>query len=674
MECHRELGCSEEELRATLSRHLDGELSGAESEAVEDHLKKCERCRGDVATLRGVDRTVRRSVDETRASEGFVGRVMSALSGTRRRAGAGGRTVPRAVVWAVAAVLALGAAALAWAVISRLVAKPRRPRRELGLALPASVPGLEAPAPAWRVRTSGARRWEEVARDARVAAATELELVGGGGPGLIERADGLGVHCAAGTRLVIGHAATDSLGIALAEGRILVAFPEGAGRFELGLHDPSKLGGPADAVAPTVAFEGSAASLLAEVRGGTAVVTVVSGAAALSWAGGGRDLARRESAVVKVTGGVASVEDVAFVDLRALDISFAPAPLRVSPWPQAGGSAARDGRSPFEFALPPRKILELGPGPGAAGPVIGPDGTVYVLAGPAPGRLLGIRKGRIVASVTLEEGPVGAPAVARDGTVLVATRSGVVRASPDLARVEKVVELGGRDIPRSGCTVAPGGDIFVLLGTGLAAFRSDGSSRWRRDDIRSGSPPSVGPDGTVYVAAISGKLHALDPATGEDRAFASTPIDEPFLSRVAVAPDGTAYAVSARRYLAWRSADGKSGRVALPVSEYVLAPAILPSGEVVVASSGGAIHRLKARPTEAPARAFFQAGERIARGPVVDACGRIAVWTASGKLVAVEPNGRSVSWDLGVEESSSAAVARDGAILFVTRDGAFFGK
>ncbi len=670
MECHREIGCSEEELRAMLSRHLDGELSGAESEAVEDHLKECDRCRGEVATLRGVDRTVRHSVEETRASEGFVSRVMSALSGRRRRAGAGGRSVPRAVVWGVVTVLALGVVALVWAIVSWLVAKPPEPLRELGLAMPVSVPGLDAPAPAWRVWTPSDGRWSEVARDARVAAATELELGGSAGPGLVVRADGLGIHCAPGTHLVIGPAATDASGISLAEGRVLVTVPRGAGRFELGLLD-RPLDRLEDLPGPAVALGGGPASVLAEVQGGVAVVTVISGRAALSWATGARDLIRRERAEVTDAKGIGTV---ALVDLRALDLAFAPARLRVSPWPQAGGSAAREGRSPFEFALPPRKILELGAGTGASAPVIGPDGTAYVLAGPAPGRLLGIRKGKVAASATLGEAPVGAPAVARGGAVLVATRTGVVRVSPDLSRVVKVVALEGRDMPRSGPTVAPGGDIYVLLGAGLAAFRSDGGARWRRDDIRSGSPPSVGPDGTVYVAAISGKLHALDPATGEDRAFASTPVDEPFLSHVAVAPDGTAYAVSARRYLAWRSADGKSGRVALPVSEYVIAPAIMTSGEVVVASSGGVIHKLGPRPTSAPARPFFQTGERIARGPVVDECGRIAVWTASGKLVVVEPSGRSISWDLGAEEGSAAAVARDGAILFVTRDGAFYGR
>ena len=670
MECHRELGCSEEELREMLSRHLDGELSGPEAEAVEDHLKECDRCRAEVASLRGVDRTVRRSVDRTRASKNFVRRVMHAMSG--RHGSVGGGSGRRAVVWGISALLAVGAGSLVWVVVSWLVASAPEPLRELGLALPGSVPGLEAARPPhWRTRRSGTRKWTALDPGSRVAAGTELELLPAGGPGLVERADGLRVYCAAGARLVVGPAATDEGGLILAEGRVFVALSENARRFELGLFDPSDLKRTEPLPGPAAAFEGEAASVLFEVHDDVAVVTTVSGKVSLSWATGARDLVARERAEVTDAEGAGGVT---LVDLRALDLGFAPARLSVSPWPQVGGSAARQGCSPFEFALPPKRILDLGAGSGAAGPVIGLDGTAYVLVGAAPGRLLGVRGGKVAASVALDEAPVGAPAVAPDGTVFVVTQSGVVRAPADLARVERIVALAPGDMPRAGPTVAPGGDLYIVLGAGLAAFAPDGRPLWRRNDIRSGSPPSVGPDGTVYVAAISGKLHALDPVTGEDRAPASTPMDEPFLAHVAVAPDGTAYAVSARRYLAWRTPEGRSGRVRLPVSEYVLAPAITPSGEVVVVSSGGIIHRLGPRPSEAPARPFFQVGEGITRGPLVDASGRVVVWTASGRLVAVEPSGRSMSWELGAEEGSAGAVTRGGAILFVTRGGVFFGR
>jgi outer membrane protein assembly factor BamB len=575
-------------------------------------------------------------------------------------------------VWGVGVVLAVGAAALGWVVVSWLVAEPPEPPRELGLTMPGSAPGLNATRPpVWRVRVLKKKPWSKVVAGACVTAGTELELGSRSGPGLVERSDGLRIYCAPGTLLKVDLTATDESGISLVKGRALVTIPKGAERFALGLTDPPRFK-PGDSLATrAVTFAGEAGTILSEVAGSVAFVTTVSGKATLSWPTGARDLVRRERLEVTAT---REVVNVGLVDLRALDLGFAPPELRVSPWPQVGGSAARDGLSPFKFALPPRRILDLDAGAGAAGPVIGADGTVYVLAGPAPGKLLALRGGKIAASATFEETPVGTPAVAPDGTILVAMRSGVARVSVDLARVTPVVAFEPGDMPRVGPTVTPEGDIYIVLGAGLAAYSSEGRQLWQRDDIRSSSPPSVASNGTVFIAAISGKLHALDPATGDDRTPSSTPVDEPFLAHVAVSSDGTAYAVSATRYLAWRTADGKSGRVALPVSEYVLAPAIMPSGEIVIASAGGVIHRLPPRPTEAPKQPFFEAGERIARGPVIDASGRVVVWTASGKLVAVEPSGRSRSWDLGAEDGSSAAVSRDGALLFVTGTGAFFGK
>jgi len=671
MECHREIGCPEGEVRAMLCRHLDGELSGPEAEAVEDHLKRCERCREEVASLRGLDRNIRHSVEQTRASDGFVRRVMSAMSGRNSAAGSGDRALPRAVVWGAAGVLAVGTAALVWAVVSWLVAGAPEPPREIGLAIPARVPGLDAARPpSWRVRSVGSKRWSDTPPNPRVRAATELEIAAEGGPGLVERPDGLRIHCAPGMRLVVGPRATDEGGVSLATGRALLTIPRGARRFELGLLDrPSEqsetLPGPA------VALGDGASSVLVVVRGEEAAVTVISGKAMLTWATGAREITSGERAEVTDREGA---RDVARFDLRALDLGFAPPGLRLSPWPQMGGSAAREGRTPFKFALPPMRRLDLGAGAGMGGAVIGPDDTAYVLAGPEPGRLLGLRDEKVVASAALEETPVGTPAVTPDGAVFVATRTGITRFSPDLARAGRVVALGPAEIPRAGPTVAPNGDLYVVLGAGLLAFAPDGHPRWRRGDIRSGSPPSVAPDGTVYIAAISGKLHALDPSTGEDRAPASTPVDEPFLAHVAVDSGGTAYAVSATRYLIWRAADGRSGRAALPVSEYVLAPAIMPSGEVLIASSGGVVHRLGPKPTEVATRPFFEAGERIARGPVVDSSGRVAVWTASGKLIVIEPSGRSTSWDLGAEESSAVAVSRDGGLLFVSRGGGWFGK
>jgi outer membrane protein assembly factor BamB len=225
-----------------------------------------------------------------------------------------------------------------------------------------------------------------------------------------------------------------------------------------------------------------------------------------------------------------------------------------------------------------------------------------------------------------------------------------------------------------GPTIAHDGSVYLVRGRALSAHGPDGSFRWRKEGLVAGAPPSVGPDGTVYVATFEGRLVALDPASGEDAPGGGTPVDEAFLSHPAVAPNGTAYAVSARRYLVWRAPGGEAGRAVLSESEYALAPAVGEDGTVYVASSAGAVLRLPPRPTGRAEAPFYEAGEGLVRGPVLDAEGRLVLWTAGGRLVVVEPTGRSRVHDLDAREPGGAAVGRDGALVFVTRDGRVFGR
>ena len=149
--------------------------------------------------------------------------------------------------------------------------------------------------------------------------------------------------------------------------------------------------------------------------------------------------------------------------------------------------------------------------------------------------------------------------------------------------------------------------------------------------------------------------------------------------------DGTAYAVSARGKLVWvasagphesRSAqaagEGSFRTVALPESDYALAPAVTLGGEVVVASSRGTVYRLPARPVSAPKTPFFEAGEPIRQGPLVDGEGRVVLITESGVLITIDPTGRSRTSDLDARDASPPAIARDGGLIFLTRDGRVF--
>ncbi|MHC4504460.1 MAG: zf-HC2 domain-containing protein [Planctomycetota bacterium] len=659
MECHRQLGCTEEELRTRLSRHLDGETRGSEAEAIEEHLKECARCRDELASLRGVDRSVAHAVSTTHARTGFVARVMEAMSRRRPSGRQEGKAVPRLLVWAIIAVAAPGLGVLAVFIIHGVIAKPPEPLREIDLYIGEATGAAEGALPArWRMRRAGEGEWTDLAPGAKLAAGTEVALDAGGGHGFIARKDSLRIYLAAGAAIAVDDEARADRGCALMEGRLLLVHGRAAMAFILALPRGDRLLGIR-----------RHSRVLVEVCEGK--TRAVKGSEGLSGPWGSMHLGAGFGAVLAPGRPVSGSERV---DLRAIDVSFAPSRYGTSPWPEIGGSSAREGNSPYELSLPPRKVLGLEGISGASAPVIGADGTLYFLAGPAPGRLVGVKGGKRAVSVPVPDPSVGDPAIAPDGSVLVATRVGLVRYRPGRDGFESVARLEADEIPNAGPMVGRNGAVYVVSGRGLAAYGSDGRLLWRRTDLKSNCAPSAGVDGEILVASMACKLHALDPETGRDRSAAATPVDEPFLAHVAVAHDGTAYAVSSSRYLVWRSVGGASGRVALPAAEYVLAPAIAPSGEVVVASSAGAVYRLPPRPAQPPKTPFFDAGEGIRRGPLVGGGGRIIVWTVSGKLVAVEKSGRPRAWELGVRDCSPGAVSRDGALFFVTRDGRLFGR
>lgn len=66
-----------------LSPYLDGELSAAETEALETHLKMCVTCREEMETLRLISGALQAGADTVQAPPGFAGGVVAALG--RRR-------------------------------------------------------------------------------------------------------------------------------------------------------------------------------------------------------------------------------------------------------------------------------------------------------------------------------------------------------------------------------------------------------------------------------------------------------------------------------------------------------------------------------------------------------------------------------------------------------------
>jgi outer membrane protein assembly factor BamB len=169
--------------------------------------------------------------------------------------------------------------------------------------------------------------------------------------------------------------------------------------------------------------------------------------------------------------------------------------------------------------------VDLGPGRQTSSPTIGPDGTIYALAG--NGRLSAITPDGQV-RWTAQTGPVlkSSPALGYDGTVYVPSMNGKLYA------------------------VAPPRDAAVKSGTIRWTFRfaeypgkhptvTSHSPPAGADGIGSGASPTIGPDGTIYVGANNSNFYAISPDGHLDWLFEADREIAGIWSTAAISADGS---------------------------------------------------------------------------------------------------------------------------------------
>ena len=243
--------------------------------------------------------------------------------------------------------------------------------------------------------------------------------------------------------------------------------------------------------------------------------------------------------------------------------------------------------------------------PIASSPAIGPDGTIHV----AGGRHVHAvdPQGEILWTY---ETPVrtfafSSPAVASDGTIYVGGDDHALHAINRDGSPRWKFRTG--DLIRTAASISADGTIYVPSYDGrLYAVDADGSERWSVVVMRApegyggspaqvNSPPSIGPDGTIYV--LGGGLFAISP-DGSIRwhfesgtsGFRTTPI---------LGADGTVYlasgptvtALDAQGSLLW---DYQPGGDIVSDVRVGSSPAIGVDGTIIATSvsytEGGAIH------------------------------------------------------------------------------------
>lgn len=255
-----------------------------------------------------------------------------------------------------------------------------------------------------------------------------------------------------------------------------------------------------------------------------------------------------------------------------------------------------------------------------------------------------------------------------------------VDAAPSAPRTPSLAgtRLGGTPLPPT--TTASGAATWAPWpaaqhdarhsGTATVEGPTAGTVRWLRDLPGVTSGAVVGPDGTVFVLANDGVLHALDPATGADRWTHDTgrkgggdlsisPLVLPDTSVLYGAP-GRLVALSPDGTLRW-TAD-------LPGEP--TSPASTDGRRVYVGDSGGGVTALDVDATGTRRAWTVDVGSTSYGSVVTDGKGRVYT-TVDSALVAIDDRGAAgvVAWraDPGDDITEvSAGLAPDGTALLGT--------
>jgi outer membrane protein assembly factor BamB len=323
-----------------------------------------------------------------------------------------------------------------------------------------------------------------------------------------------------------------------------------------------------------------------------------------------------------------------------------------SPWPLANGCSTRAGLSPVRAATnpatQPRWTLEVGRS--ATSPVVAADGTIYVGTSPISSegspKLVAIApSGQQRWAYASEDDFVVPPAIGADGTLFAPTSGGpLVAIGPDGSRrwLMALRSLGQRPP-----AIAGDGTLYVvtIFGDRLVALDpSTGAIRWTASLPGASSAPTVGSDGTIWVAR-DGALHAFSPAGAPLREVAGA------IDAVApmAAPDGTIYVVGGARDAKGVSALRPAGagaterwHVAFDGASSAATPALGRDGSIIV-SVGRTLtdvrdHLYALDPADGRVRWSRAVPEGLGTSPLIDADG--GIYAAAGHLSAFDASGK----------------------------------
>lgn len=219
---------------------------------------------------------------------------------------------------------------------------------------------------------------------------------------------------------------------------------------------------------------------------------------------------------------------------------------------------------------------------------------------------------------------VNTPAIGSDGTIYVATSTGLYAFDPaHKTKWSKPYTDGATSSP----SIAADGTVYVHTGDGyLYAYLPDGTQKWRATVPGiSYSSPAIAADGTIYIGSDDHNLYALKPADGSVRWKFDTGAE--VYSSPAIGADGTLYVGT------------------LSTKFFAISP------------TGGQVW-------------MYQVGGNVSSSAAIAADGTIYFGCYDGKLYALNSNGTlKWSYTTGAEiRASSPAVSSDGTIYIGSYD------
>jgi outer membrane protein assembly factor BamB len=302
-----------------------------------------------------------------------------------------------------------------------------------------------------------------------------------------------------------------------------------------------------------------------------------------------------------------------------------------------------DGAIRWRFVVNPQSIIDSG------APAVGANGLVYF--GASNGNVYAVRDlGNAVEPVweTQLGGVItNAPALSEDGTVYIRIESGTTPANAEA----QLVALRGADgtivwrypFGAEDTYAAPsiGGDgtIYVAGGdSALHAVNPNGSRRWRfPTDNQVYTAPAIDAAGNLYVASLSGTVYSITPnGTERWRARAGG-----FVTSSLALANGAAYFASYDRRLYALEQQTGAVRWTYLIGEEVRAgsPAVAEDGSVFIGAYDNQLHHVNADGT---ARRIYSAANWMRSSPLL-AGGRLYIGSNDARLYAIDVGLRAAS-------------------------------